>query len=282
ALGRCAHECATVVELEDGRIVVYTGDDANDQCLYKFIGSEPGSLSKGTLYVANTLLGKWIPIDFEQQKALQAKFTNQTDVLIRLREAAKLVGGTPLDRPEDIEIHPVEKGWVLVTLTNNTPKKNFTGSILKIQEADGRHDSLTFQADTYLTGGKQTGFASPDNMAFDFGGNLWFTSDMSGSLMNQHEAYLPFKNNGLFVVPREGAQAGKVVQVASAPVDAEFTGPWFAPDGETLFLSVQHPGEYSKSLKELRSHWPNGGKSIPRPAVIAISGEMISALNGGG
>ena len=38
------------------------------------------------------------------------------------------------------------------------------------------------------------------------------------------------------------------MQFASAPVQAEFTGTWLAPDGETLFMSVQHPGEESKDV----------------------------------
>ena len=46
---------------------------------------------------------------------------------------------------------------------------------------------------------------------------------------------------GLFVLIRRGIQAGEIIQVASAPVDAEFTGPCFSGDGKTLFLSVQHP-----------------------------------------
>jgi uncharacterized protein len=272
ALGRCAHECATVKELPDGRIVVYSADDAVDQCLYKFISPEPGSLSNGTLYVANTLFGKWMSLDYNEQPVLQAKFKNQTEVLIRLREAAKYVGGTPLDRPEDVEIHP-EEGFILIALTNNTPKGNYTGSILKIEEEGGRHDALTFKADTYLTGGEETGFACPDNLAFDPKGNLWFTSDISGSQMNKTAEYLPFRNNGLFVVPNAGGPERKVVQIASAPVHAELTGPWFSPDGKTLFLSVQHPGEYSPSLAQLSSHWPAGGEAIPRPAVVAIQGK---------
>ncbi len=274
ALGRCAHECATVKQLPDGRVVVYCGDDANDQCVYKFISAEPGSLSKGKLYVANTKIGRWMSLDYEEQPALQKKFKSQTEALIRLREAAKLVGGTALDRPEDIDVDPFN-GNVLVTLTNNVARKNYVGSILKIVETDCKHDSLTFTSETYLTGGKETGFASPDNLAFDAAGNLWFTSDMSGSMMNKQAEYLPFKNNGLFIVPRSGEQAGKVIQVASAPVHAEFTGPFFSPDGKTLFLSVQHPGEYSASVKELSSHWPDGGDAIPRPAVIAVTGFSV-------
>ena len=96
ALGRCAHECATVKELPDGRLVVYTGDDAINQCLYKFVSDKPGSLSEGTLYVANLTIGKWTPLKYEDSEVLQKFFKDQTEVLIRLREAAKYVGGTPL------------------------------------------------------------------------------------------------------------------------------------------------------------------------------------------
>ena len=278
ALGRCAHECATVKELPDGRVVVYTGDDSVNECLYKFIGSKPGSLSEGTLYVANTLLGKWMPLVYEDNPILQKKFKDQTDVLIRLRAAARFVGGTALDRPEDIEIDPVT-GHVLVSLTNNSSKENWYGSILKIVETDNDYTSLTFKPERFLAGGKETGFACPDNMAFDTAGNLWFTSDMSGSLMHQ-EPYTDFKNNGLFLVPRSGEQEGQVIQIASAPSDAELTGPFFAPDGKTLFLSVQHPGEYSRGIDDLSSHWPDGGEELPRPSVVAISGKTLEAIQG--
>ena len=276
ALGRCAHECATMKELEDGRLVVYSGDDSINQCLYKFIGSKPGSLTEGTLYVANTTLGRWEPLKYEDSKVLQKLFKDQTEVLIRLREAARVVGGSALDRPEDIEIDPIN-GNVLIALTNNTARKNYFGSILKIEEKDGDHAALTFKSETYLAGGVETGFASPDNMAFDLAGNLWFTSDMSGSLMHK-EPYTEFKNNGLFFVPREGEQAGQVIQVASAPTDAELTGPWFAPDGKTLFLSVQHPGENSLTLDQLTSHWPKGGEEIPKSSVVAIQGDLLEEI----
>ena len=219
ALGRCAHECATMIQLEDGRVVVYTGDDAHDQCLYKYVSNEPGNLRDGRLYVANTLMGKWTPLIYEESKVLQKFFDSQTEVLIHIREAARLVGGTPLDRPEDIEIDPIS-GHVLVSLTNSVPRGNYFGSILKIIEDNHQHDALTFSSETFLAGGEETGFACPDNMAFDIAGNLWFTSDISGSAMNK-EPYKAFKNNGLFVVPRNGLKAGEVIQMASAPIDAE-------------------------------------------------------------
>jgi secreted PhoX family phosphatase len=275
-LGRCAHECATVAQLPDGRVVVYTGDDANDEHLYKFIGSQPGSLREGTLYVANLEAGRWEALDYSRPE-LNRVFASKTDMLIHTRRAAKLVGATALDRPEDIEIDPIN-GHVLVALTNNYRRGNVYGSLLKLEEEGGDHEALRFRAETYLAGGPDTGFACPDNMAFDPRGNLWFTSDISGSQLNKGP-YAALGNNGLYVVPRSGEQAGQVLQVASAPVHAELTGPWFSPDGRSLFLSVQHPGEYSESADQPASHWPDGGNSAPRPSVVVVSGPLLDALS---
>jgi secreted PhoX family phosphatase len=88
-------------------------------------------------------------------------------------------------------------------------------------------------------------FLVPDNLAFDDKNNLWFTSDIAAGSQKKKQ-YEPFKNNGLFMVPVSGKNAGKVLQIASAPNAAEFTGPFFSPDYKTLFLSVQHPGKHLK------------------------------------
>ncbi|TCI95120.1 DUF839 domain-containing protein [Tenacibaculum sp. M341] len=279
ALGRFAHECCTLYELKDKRVVAYTGDDKNSEHLYKFISSKPGSLKEGTLYVADTVNGKWLSLDWETQAVLKEKFKNQTEVLVRAREAAKLVGATELNRPEDIEIDPVT-GNIFVTLTNNKDKGDYHGSILKIEETEGAFDALTFKASTYIAGGEENGFSCPDNLAFDLSGNLWMTSDMSGSSMNREDKpYMPFKNNSLFVIPRSGKDAGKVIRVASAPKDAELTGPWFSPDGKTLFLSVQHPGEQTEDIKNPTSKWPFDADNIPKSAVVAIKGDLIEKMN---
>lgn len=279
ALGRFSHECCTLYELDDKRVVAYTGDDKNSEHVYKFVSSKPGSLKEGTLYVADTVIGKWLPMDWKTQSVLQEKFKDQTEVLIRAREAAKLLGATELNRPEDIEIDPVS-GNIFITLTNNKPKGDYHGSILKIEETDGKFDSLTFKASTYIAGGEENGFSCPDNLAFDMSGNLWITTDMSGSSMNREDKpYMPFKNNGLFVIPRYGDDAGKVIRVASAPKDAELTGPWFSPDGKTLFLSVQHPGEQTKDTNNPTSTWPFDADNIPKSAVVAIQGDLIEKMN---
>lgn len=279
ALGRFAHECCTLYELEDKRIVAYSGDDKKDEYLYKFISAKPHSLKEGTLYVADTINGKWLALDWEKQAILKEKFKDQTEVLIRVREAAKLLGATELNRPEDIEIDPIT-GNIFVSLTNNKDKNDHHGSILKIEETNGKYDALTFKASTYKAGGEENGFSCPDNLAFDLSGNLWITSDMSGSAMNKEDSpYMSFKNNSLFVIPRYGKDAGKVIRVASAPRDAELTGPWFSPDGKTLFLSVQHPGEQTADLSNPTSKWPFDKDDIPKPAVVAITGDLIEKMN---
>ncbi len=276
-LGRFSHECATTVKDKKGRPVVYMGDDANDQCIYKFVGLRPGHLSEGTLYVANTKMGKWLELSWYKNKILKSNFKSQQDVLIQCRKAAKLIGGTPQNRPEDIEIHP-QTGEVYVALTNNKPKGNYHGSLLKISESEEDHSSESFVATDFLLGGEKTGFSCPDNLLFDKKGNLWLTNDISGKSMNK-SVYKEFKNNGLFYIPVSGSKAGQVMQVASAPTDAEFTGLSFSDDYKTLFISVQHPGELSSGLDNLRSHWPlNDNKSIPKPSVVTIQGEALDLL----
>lgn len=273
SLGRMAHECATVTLAKDQRAVVYMGDDKADEHIYKFISEKPGTLEKGELFVADTVQGKWLSLDLKKQASLQGKFKDQTDVHIQARYAAKILGATPQDRPEDVEIQP-NTGHVFVTLTNNKDKKNFFGSILKIEEAQNDPLSMEFKASTFIAGGENAGFACPDNLVFDRRGNLWMTSDISGSSMHK-EPYAKFKNNGLFFIPMYGPQAGTPIQVGSAPRDAELTGPTFSDDGRTLFLSVQHPGEESVSSDQYTSHWPDGGNSKPLSSVVTITGPLL-------
>jgi secreted PhoX family phosphatase len=277
SLGRCAHECAAVTKAKNGMVVAYTGDDHADEHLYKFISDSSDSLEKGKLYVASLEKGQWVSLDINDQKILKKNFKNQTEIQIYARDAAKMVGATPLARPEDIEFDPLT-GNVLVALTNNKNRKNFYGSILKIMEDNNDPGSLTFKHDTFLAGGADHKFACPDNMVFDLKGNLWFTTDMSGDAVNKGP-YEGYGNNGLFVFLRSGEHQGQVIRVASAPVDAEFTGPCFSPDYKTLFLSIQHPGEYSESIEKLTSHWPDGG--VPKPCVVTMQGPLLDKIVNG-
>jgi len=281
ALGRFAHENAALALGKTNRLVVYMGDDSNDQFFYKFVSEAPlkakasraeksALLESGTLYAADFSKGTWLPLDLKRNPALsKAGFKSQAEVLRRTREAAKAVGATPLDRPEDCEIHPRD-GSVYLALTNNTKHGSFHGQIVRLVERGDDAESLAFQFEIFLAGGPQTGLSCPDNLMFDKQGNLWVSCDISSAAVNQG-VYAPFGNNGLFQVPTQGAAAGTAFQFASGPVECELTGPCFNENQDTLFLSVQHPGEETVDLTRPTSRWPGGGK-LPRPSVVAITG----------
>lgn len=279
ALGRFAHENAAMTLSKDGRLVVYMGDDANDQFFYKFVSEEkynPAAgkansklLEKGVLYAAELGEGKWLPLDLNLSPKLKEKFATQGEVLVHARDAAKLLGATPLDRPEDVEVHPIDQTVYLAT-TNNTKHGNFHGQILRFKEDGNDAASLTFEFEVFAVGGPQSGFSCPDNLVFDKKGNLWVFTDISSGKLNQNNAYETFKNNGGFFISTDGQNVGKAYQFASGPRECEITGPDFTPDGKTLFVAVQHPGEETTDPSNPTSRWPYG--DIPRPAVVAIQG----------
>lgn len=285
-LGRVRHENCAVTFSKDGRVVVYTGHDQNDECIYKFISSakyDPADraaamelLTDGMLYVANFSQGKWIALDYENNPIFKDNgFASQADVLVRTPAAADVPEeeggdpiGTPLDRCEDIEVSPTD-GRVYAALTN-TNHGNFYGQVIRMTEANGDAAATEFRYEVFAAGGPNTGFASPDNLVFDKHENLWVVTDMSSSRLNSG-IYETFKNNGAFVMPSVADDArGDAYQFASGPVESELTGPYFTPDGHTLFLAIQHPGEETEDVNEPSSTWPDG--DIPRPGVVAITG----------
>ncbi len=289
ALGRFRHENVAIAVTEDGTVVAYMGDDKADSCVYKFVADQKFTdaadrannlkiLETGKLYVADFGNGQWILLDYDAQEALQTAtdadgnllFADQAEVLADARAAALVLRATPVDRPEDIEIHPLD-GSVFIALTNNTGHGNFHGQIVRLFETDNNAAAETFAWNIFAVGGSQSGFSSPDNLVFDGEGNLWMVTDISSSRVGTG-IYEFQQNNGLFFFRTEGPYAGVAYQFASGPVQCELTGPAWTPDGTTLFLSIQHPGEESESLDALSSHWPEGGDTIPRPATVAITG----------
>ncbi|MBD1383551.1 PhoX family protein [Metabacillus arenae] len=287
-LGRFNHENTCMGLAKDGRVVVYMGDDKKDACVYKFISKgkydkyagkgNSKLLEEGTLYVANFSEGEWLPLTVDavreaagDDKELLAKFQSQGDILVNCHEAALLIGGTPTDRPEDVEISPFDS-TIFIAHTNNDNHGNIHGHITRFYEKDEDHGSLEFQFAIFAAGGIQSGFSAPDNLTFDEDGNLWTVTDISSSKLNQ-KVWEPFGNNGMFVIPTDGKDEGNAYQFASAPVEAELTGPSFTPDESALFLSIQHPGEESESLSSPSSMWPHRpGDHMPRPAVVVITG----------
>lgn len=120
------------------------------------------------------------------------------------------------------------------------------------------------RGDTYYAGfADRSGvspLACPDNVGFDPSGRLWIVTDSDHDLI---------ANDGCFVVPTHGADRGKLKQIMSAPVGAEVTGCEFTPDGCSLFLGIQHPGE-GGTIDAPVSHWPDGNGLPARAALVVI------------
>jgi secreted PhoX family phosphatase len=140
ALGRAAHEGAWVAVTKDKRAVVYSGEDARFEYIYKFVSrdaiKEAGNgltkakanlelLDHGTLYVARfdaDGTGKWLPLAHGQNGLTAANgFADLGEIVIKARQASDLLGGTKMDRPEWLAIDQSSLE-VFCTLTNNSQR----------------------------------------------------------------------------------------------------------------------------------------------------------------
>ncbi|HMQ68857.1 MAG TPA: DUF839 domain-containing protein [Ignavibacteria bacterium] len=280
SLGRFRHENVAISLSGDKRVVAYMGDDKINECVYKFISNNiydenkreanMDILDEGDLYVADFENNKWQLLDFNNRPELKNAFSSQADVLINCDKSSKLVGGTECNRPEDIEINPVD-GSVFISFTNNSSRQDYDGSIVRIIEKNNNPASIEFEWEVFATGGVDSGFSCPDNLTFDSRGNLWVLCDISSSKLNKGR-YASFKNNSMFMIPTSGENKGKAFRFASGPIDSEMCGGNFTPDESTMFISIQHPGENSLTQEDPTSRWPDFGNDIPRPAVIAVTG----------
>ena len=280
SLGRFRHENVALSTSGNKKIVAYMGDDKVNECVYKFVSSNSyiesnrasnmDILDKGDLFVADFKNNKWQLLDYDKRDELKTEFTSQADVLVNCDRSSKLVGGTECNRPEDIEINPIDKS-IFISFTNNSKKDDYDGSIVRIIEKNNDPESLEFEWKVFATGGVASGFSCPDNLTFDSKGNLWVFCDVSSAKLNK-ERYKPFKNNSLFMIPTSGDNKGKAFRFASGPIDCEMCGGTFTPDESTMFVSIQHPGENSLTQDNPTRRWPNYGNDIPRPAVIAVTG----------
>jgi len=249
----------------------------------------------------------------------------QGAILIDAHFAANAAGATTTARPEDAEI--AADGQLYITFTSGSPdgeggpdKRVFVGPngadwehgwIVRLAEDGGDPAAMTFKWATFAMGGEATdggaGFSNPDNLFLDQANNVWMVTDISTDKHNNPEDKNRrgcFGNNSIWVIPTAGENAGNAFLFGMGPMECEITGPFLTPDQKTLFLAVQHPGEWygprqngasetrefkmktttgeefiQKRLVPLGSNWPSQeANQPPRPAVVAVrrtNGEPI-------
>jgi len=313
ALGRKKQEGAAPAICRDGRVAFYMGDDQAFEYLYKFVTARPWNpaeraanrdlLDDGTLYVARfdaSGEGEWVALVFGRNGlAPENGFASQAEVLVRARQAADRAGGTRLDRPEWTAVDPAT-GTVFVSLTNNADRgkqgrpgadaanpraPNRFGHILRWTQAGGDHGATRFHWDILALAGDPNAadagvrgnvvgdaYASPDGLMVDARGVLWVQTDVSPTQLLQGD-HARYGNNQMLAVDPDTRETRRFL---TGPRGAEITGACLTPDGTTMFVNVQHPGEAGNGGVDPKapravSNWPDHRPDgRPRSATVAI------------
>jgi secreted PhoX family phosphatase len=323
-LGRMKHEAAEIAITKSGQVAVYMGDDERSDYMYKFVSSgrfNTGGtarakrqnmklLTTGTLYVAKFTgdgqgdgmfdgTGEWIPLCSDTESFVEGM--SVAEVLVFTRLAADAVGPTKMDRPEDVEVNPVN-GKVYACLTNHSGRGttvpadeanpittsmvrsgnpgaplesksgNRNGYILELNPDGGDHGKGTFTWDLMLVCGDpaapESYFAGYDKSKvspISCPDNVAF--DSVGNLWIATDGTQLGGNDGVFRVPVAGPERGHVKQFLTGPKGAEICGPLIYDDDRSLFFAPQHPGEFDDATFENQvSTWPHTD-DFPRPSV---------------
>ena len=302
ALGRFKHENAEAVVNNDGRVVVYMGDDERGEFMYRFVSEgvyAPGAdtnalLESGTLSVAkfhDNGTGEWLELTPET-----TGMGSQAEICIHTRQAGSAVGATTMDRPEWITANP-NKAEVYCALTNNknrgvkpnaggdaTPvggpnprEANKYGQIVRWQPENSDHTAPGFTWDLYVLAGNPVvhsdAKAGSENVTKDnmFNSPDGIKFDSNGLLWIQTDG--KYSNEGDFEGQGNNQMlagdpvTGEIRRFLVGPKECEVTGLTWSPDRRTMFVGIQHPGE------DGNSHWPEGGAAVPRSAIIAVTRE---------
>ena len=302
-LGRFKHENAEVVLADDGRVVVYMGDDERGEFIYRYVSGEPYAvagdtstlLDNGTLYVAKFHAdgtGNWLALTPET-----TGMGSLAEICVHTRMAGSAVGATTMDRPEWVAAHP-RKAELYCALTNNknrgvkpnaggdaTPvegpnprKANKYGQIVRWRPANGDHTSEFFTWDLFVLAGNPVVHKADGDL------RAGSANVNAGNFFNSPDG-LRFDDNGMLWIQTDGSysnkddfagmgnnqmlvgdpKTGEIRRFLVGPKECEVTGLTFSADRRTLFVGIQHPGERGDS------HFPGGGESVPRSCVIAIT-----------
>ncbi len=195
-----------------------------------------------------------------------------------------------------------------VNATNPRPDNDF-GHIIRWREAGNTVTAKNFEWDLFVQcgdkataktlgasytpsefGGQTIGyrgningddFGAPDGLWFDHDGRLWVQTDQAGDGKGD---WVNIGGNSMLCAD---INTGEMRRFLTSPPHSEVTGVVTTPDGRTMFVGIQHPGEDWVTAFTENSTWPDNGANGPTTysklgAPKPRSGIVVITKNDGG
>lgn len=209
-------------------------------------------------------------------------------------------GNTPESAPQPDGTVPGGASNPPVNAANPRPDNDF-GHVIRWREEGNKVSATTFSWDIFVQagdrntaktlgssynpeeyGGQEVGyfgniqgddFGAPDGLWVDQDGRLWIQTDQAG---NAEGDWVNIGGNSMMCADPE---TGEIRRFLTAPPHAEVTGITATPDGKTMFIGIQHPGEDWDEGYTDNSTWPDSGvngetkqsANKPRSGVVVIT-----------
>ncbi|HSW14606.1 MAG TPA: PhoX family phosphatase [Solimonas sp.] len=189
---------------------------------------------------------------------------------------------------------------------STTSGSNVNGHVIRWREDGDEPAATSFKWDVYLFGARAlyaneavnasaltdaNDFSSPDGLWFDPRGVLWIQTD-DGAYTDVTNcmmlAAVPGKVgdgsaktlNGQATFVGKAASDTDIRRFLVGPKDCEITGVDITPDGKTMFVNIQHPGDGGSITDTTGRSWPNASRNAldngetgkrPRSATVCIT-----------
>lgn len=186
---------------------------------------------------------------------------------------------------------------------------NANGHIIRMREAGDDNSATSFKWEIMVFGARSdnaannisaldanSDFSSPDGLWMDPRGLLWIQTDDGSNFTTGTGAAgsgtQALSNNQMLVtIPGEMGQTPVIRRFFVGPKGCEITGVDMTPDGKTMFVNVQHPGEGTAAADladptKYVSRWPAGADATVAPSSSSTarprsSTVMITKNDGG-
>ncbi|MFN0160439.1 MAG: PhoX family protein [Burkholderiales bacterium] len=164
--------------------------------------------------------------------------------IIRWREAGKSVAALTFEWDLFVQCGDT----ITTRVAHASGTNNYTGNIVDA-DAAGTAD-----------------YGAPDGLWFDQFGRLWVQTDQQGDALGD-----VWQNIGRNVMVCADPNTGSTRRFLTGPNQSEVTGVVMTPDGKTMFVGIQHPGEdATAAAPEQFSAWPHSQFAVESDGVTLL------------